>query len=58
MESLYNQYIKRGEEYDTFDKYIKSDTRLKQWLNYLSKLDSESRIIGKEKLIVRVYERQ
>lgn len=58
IESLYNQYIKIGTEYDTFDKFIESDKKLEKWLSYLSKLDSISRIIGKENLIVRVYEKQ
>lgn len=58
IESLYNQHIKIGREYGAFDKFAKSDTNLKQWLDYLSKLDSVSHIIGKENLVVRVYEKQ
>ncbi|MBD5476929.1 MAG: hypothetical protein HDR17_13285 [Lachnospiraceae bacterium] len=58
IESLYNQHIKNGREHGTFDEYVKSDTNLKKWFNYLSKLDSVSRIIGRENFIVRVYEKQ
>lgn len=58
IESLYNQHIKIGMEYGSFDKFVKSDTNLKKWLDYLAKLDSVSRIIGKENLLVRVYEKQ
>lgn len=58
IESLYNQHIKIGTEYGSFDKYIESDINREQYLEYLPKLDSVSRIIGKENLIVRVYEKQ
>lgn len=58
IESMYNQLIKGGNVYDTFEKFIESEENLKKWLGYLSKLDSISQIIGKENLIVRVYESQ
>lgn len=58
VESMYNQHIKIGKEYGTFNSYIESDNKLKQCVRYLSKLDSLSQIIGRENLIVRIYEKQ
>lgn len=58
VESLYNQHIKIGVECGTFDQYIESDYVTKKWMGYLSKLDSVSGIIGRENLIVRIYEKQ
>ena len=58
IESLYNQLIKNGEEYRSFDEYLHSNDVSKDFLEYQLKLGLISRIIGRENLIVRVYEKQ
>lgn len=65
IESLYSQRIKSGLEYipyykpyNTFEEFIDSYVVSGNYLGYLSKLDSISQIIGKENLIVRIYEKQ
>lgn len=58
IESLYNQWIKNGDEYRSFEKYLYSNDIPENLLEYQLKLDSISRIIGKENLIVRIYEKQ
>lgn len=58
IESLYNQLIKNGDEYNVFKKYIFSDAVPENFLEYALKLDELSQIIGKENLIVRIYEKQ
>ena len=58
IESIYNEHIKSAGEYNTFQEFITSDDSYKTWVDYLSKLDTISRIVGKENLIVRIYEKQ
>lgn len=58
IESMYNEAVKSGNEYNTFDKYINSDVIAENCLEYEIKLDAVSQIIGKENLIVRIYEKQ
>ncbi len=59
IESMYNQVIKSEAECGTFDQFVKSDSKFRYHCDgYLSKLEAISRIIGKENLIVRVYEKQ
>ncbi len=61
MESWWNQMIK-GTRYccKTFHEYLKSDgmEEIENGFHYLKKLDQISRIIGKENLVVRAYEKQ
>lgn len=65
LESLYAQRIKSGIEYtpyykpySTFDEFVDSYVVSGGFLEYASKLDVISKIVGKENLIVRIYERQ
>ncbi len=58
IESLYNQRIKNGTEHRTFEEFIGSDGIPPNFLDYLFKLNSISKIIGKSNLIVRIYEKQ
>lgn len=58
IESRYNQHIKSLGEESTFIKFIESDGIPEHYLDYALKLDSISKIIGRENLIVRVYEKQ
>lgn len=58
IESIYNESIKSAGEYNTFKEFISSEISYRRWVDYLTKLDSISQIIGKENLIVRVYEKQ
>lgn len=58
IESFYNQKVKNGEEFRSFDQYIHSDAAPENLLDYVMKLDLISRIIGKKNLIVRIYEKQ
>ena len=58
IESRYSQWIKSQNECSTFEEFIDSDTVPKDWLRYVLRLDLISRIIGKENLIVRIYEKQ
>lgn len=58
IESRYNQYIKSGVECERFQKFLDSEYIPDGLLDFLLKLDSISRVIGKENLIVRVYEKQ
>ena len=57
VESFYNNRIKDGVYDGTFHDYLDLYS-VKEVCQYLSKLDSISRITGKENLIVRVYEKQ
>lgn len=58
IESLYNTHVKALGECSTFEKFIDSDVVPKNYLEYVLKLDQISRIIGKENLTVRIYEKQ
>ncbi|MBD5489833.1 MAG: hypothetical protein HDR13_13765 [Lachnospiraceae bacterium] len=65
IESLYNQRIKSGIEYatyykayNTFEEFIDSYVVSGKFLEYVSKLDLISQIVGRENLIVRIYEKQ
>lgn len=58
IESRYNQYIKSGVECERFLKFLDSEYIPDGLLDFLLKLDSISRVIGKENLVVRVYEKQ
>lgn len=65
IESLYSQRIKSGIEYtayyksyNTFEEFVDSYVISGNFLEYLSKLDSISQIVGMENLIVRIYEKQ
>lgn len=58
VESRYNQHIKSLGLCTTFEKFIDLNDIPKNYLQYLLKLDSISKIIGRENLIVRVYEKQ
>lgn len=58
VESIYKEHIKSAGEYCTFEEFISSYDSYKTWVDYLSKLNSISEIIGKENLIVRIYEKQ
>lgn len=58
VESIYKEHIKSAGEYGTFKEFIASYDSYKPWVDYLSKLNSISQIIGKENLIVRIYEKQ
>lgn len=58
IESLYNQLIKNGDEYNVFKKFIISNAVPENFLEYTLKLDQISQIIGKENLIIRIYEKQ
>lgn len=57
-ESRYNQRVKGSIEYKTFEEFISSDVVAEDFLKYALKLDSISQIIGRENLIVRIYEKQ
>lgn len=57
-ESRYNQQVKGSIVYQTFDEFVSSDAVAENFLEYAMKLDSISQIIGKENLIIRVYEKQ
>lgn len=65
IESLYAQSIKSGivyttnyKTYNTFDEYVDLYVGSGNFLEYASKLDAISQIVGKENLIVRIYEKK
>lgn len=58
IESRYNQHVKRLGECSSFENFIDSDAVPKNYLDYILKLDSISQMLGKENLIVRIYEKQ
>lgn len=61
MESWWNQMVKGGRCCcKTFQEYLETDgvIEVEKGFHYLKKLDQISAIIGKENLIVRVYEKQ
>ena len=57
VESFYNNRIRDGVFGGTFKDYLNTD-EVRGMCHYLSKLELVSRIIGKENLIVKVYEKQ
>ena len=58
IESLYNQRIKTNIHYMPFAEFVDSDDVAGNFLDYEWKLDSISQIVGRENLIVRIYEKQ
>ncbi len=65
IESLYSQRIKSGIEYtayykpyNTFEEFVDSYVVSGNFLEYASKLDLISQIVGRDNLIVRIYEKQ
>lgn len=64
VESLWNQKIKNAEEgvYQSFDEFLYSKTELEEapyyQLFYKKQLDDISKIVGKENIIVRVFEKE
>lgn len=54
IESCYNESVKTNRTFETIQEYAD----LEEQLHYLSQLDLMSRIVGRENLIVRVYENQ
>ncbi|MDE7431205.1 MAG: hypothetical protein K2N34_04730, partial [Lachnospiraceae bacterium] len=58
IESLYNQSIKGNIQYKTFEEFVDTDAVVDNFLDYEWKLDSISQIVGRENLIVRIYEKQ
>lgn len=58
IESRYNQWVKGSIIYKPFKEYIESEPLPDNYLDYKEKLDTISQIIGRENLIVRVYEKQ
>lgn len=57
VESFYNNRIKDGFFDGTFQNYLETD-EVRNMCHYIPKLELIKRIIGKENLIVRVYEKQ
>lgn len=58
IESSWNQDVKDANGCcQTFGEYIKTNEAELEYCHYLEKLDSISNIVGKENLIVRVYEK-
>lgn len=58
IESRYNEHVKAGDKFDTFQEFVDSDDTYKHSLEYKLKLDEIGQIVGKENVIVRVYEKQ
>ena len=58
IESRYSQWIKTQDECSTFKEFVDSNVVPENWLNYLLKLDLLSQMLGRENLIVRIYEKQ
>ena len=58
MSHGYSQWIKTQDECSTFKEFVDSNVVPENWLNYLLKLDLLSQMLGRENLIVRIYEKQ
>lgn len=64
VESLWNQKVKNpeGGVYQSFDEFLYSETELEEapffQLFYKKQLDDISKIVGKDNLIVRIYEKE
>lgn len=59
IESIWNEFIKDTNCLDkSFEEFIDCDRTIDEWnLNFIKKLDQVSSVIGKENLIVRIYEK-
>lgn len=55
-ESMYNQDVKQLSEHSSFHEYM--NDRIRFFVNYLELLDKISEKIGRENIIVRVYEKE